>query len=768
MSFFDIVFKRNNENSNSEKSERSHSFEAKEEEGSSPPPEPSPIISEPRSRQSGGKNTTPSVGGHHNDVSKEGFRSADHNAAARQVFLAPLPRRRMVMPEGVLSRMRVPEKNEGWTVNGIEGPRAPTPLSTLSATMSTQIARDTIVVTEAELAGVKRLAGFNAAVRKDSIPITLPTSGYQLNWLHDPKKHAKPARPSTLLNMRTDYLLPKTGGGGGGGEHDSYPFIDSPRSVLVFVRNGTHPMDLQRRPPVASDPLGVFRERLRVEELERLQSEYAAICEVLPQSTVDAFFSFSSDQHNDSSEVGPFSIGEGSTGSSQNEEKERKKSQIVKPILEKDDNGIYRVTFHFEVSTAAAAVEEQMDRTRANLRTLLEAEIALTKVRTETLREQQERSLAAARKHDAQIAERQQQRHVAATIKAIATKQRATNRAEAAERLRQKAVQAYNEKQERLAVVEAQMEEEMLNRQAERRLREEEREEKRLQTLAIAADKEAKLLQERMRIVERKNASCEEALEAKAKTLQIAKDKRAAYERSAQSRKEAIDLRSEAEREERRIIQEKREATAEAQIANLREKQQTMAAVRSLASLQKLVYMDECRQEGEARERQRREELVAQRAVAEDRQQRLLTVLEQRRKGRHQAKEEIRLEKALRVERQSRIDQFTSLMTADRMLESKARAEAITDAREQMIREARKEREVLSQWRHKALTEAKKEAEEQERAATLGMFNKAHPSDAVIYREKNARAAASLSMQPLRKRKPLSYSQGAEPTELLE
>lgn len=763
-------------------------------------------------------------------LSAEGHHSSGY--AAQHLFLAPLPRRRMVVPEAIRERQALHERETA--AGKVVAPhyyysedelRALTPVraastahhqkrrprqaldvdadsgdDTLHSTHNKegdsdddidavlegvpplQFAPMAVTVTAAELSAVRRLASFDEPVRTDAaLPIEIPTEGFRLRWLHDPTRHPRPARPATLLTMRTDYLLPTEVGGGGGAPTDRCALIESPRSVLVLVRNGATPMDLQQRPGGDSltAPHAAFAERLRQEELARLRAEYEAVCRVLPEETVDSFFSLlreatsargananATTRSASSMSVGNISStattaaagGNGGGGGG------AAAAQVIRPMLERDDDGIYRVAFHYEVSTAASAVVDRLDRTRANLRTLVSTEMAMAAERTAVLEAQQQRSLAAAQSHERQLAARAQQRQVAAAIKADSVRQRTALRCEAAERLRQEAEAKYDAKQQRLAATEARKAEEALGRRAVRRRQEEEKERRRVGALQAADAHHESQLALRRAIVEEKEEACASAMAAKSEALQTAKERRGANERQALARKAEADARRAAERDERQLEQTAREEAAEAQVARLRKGQETAAAVRSLATLQKAIFIMERQEDEEAKAAEGRAQMVRRREAAEERQQRLVTVLDERRRLRQRAREEVRVRKAHMMAQQARIDQFNNLMAADRMLEAAARTSAATRVREEMTKEARREREALLQWRQQTLQETRQAAEERERTATLALFNRANPSDAVIYAERNAIAAGLVP----RKRRPLAASMGAQPTELIE
>ena len=94
--------------------------------------------------------------------------------------------------------------------------------------------------TSKDLMVLRRLASLDSSKRDNEIHTEILTRNYNLQWLL--KDGGRPEKFLTLQDMPTTYLLDPLHK-----ETDQVKLINSPRSVLTFLRNGGHPNAVSNR-----------------------------------------------------------------------------------------------------------------------------------------------------------------------------------------------------------------------------------------------------------------------------------------------------------------------------------------------------------------------------------------------------------------------------------------------------------------------------------------------------------------------------------------
>eukprot|EP00164_Ancoracysta_twista_P017031 GFYU01028854.1.p1 GENE.GFYU01028854.1~~GFYU01028854.1.p1 ORF type:complete len:176 (+),score=26.33 GFYU01028854.1:2-529(+) len=146
---------------------------------------------------------------------------------------------------------------------------------------------------------------------------------------------------------------------------------------------------------------------------------------------------------------------------------------------------------------------------------------------------------------------------------------------------------------------------------------------------------------------------------------------------------------------------------------------------------------DEKQAELEEEEEARIQEIFVRWDEAGERQQRLMTILDQRRQEKRFKKNVDSQDKKKDQDRWDAQRQFESMLSTDGMLSAQQRLEAVQKARSNISDNAKKLEMEMSRWRVRCAEEARQTAEKEEREVALSLFNEANPSDAVTLKAVN-------------------------------
>lgn len=578
-----------------------------------------------------------------------------------------------------------------------------------------------------DLVHVYRLATLQSAQKAEAVEVDLVTRNYRLGWMTQRPEH-RPTQWLTLMNMDEGYL------DAGGSPADPVTLINSPRSVLTLLRNGQHPMALQRinraqlrqQMSIVGASADFVAQRfkmldgLRQNELLSLQAEYQQLCKRLPREQVLTFLELL--DHSDLTQL---------------------------PQVVELEDGTCEVRAPMDDSLAAAmeAINRKAERDRERIQRKLEIEIATSQKVVERHEQQQERNLQAAIKCQQRAAKLAEDKRQEAVLRQLSSKAKTARRAEAVERTEAQRLQAIADRERRTVAVEALAEEARRQRLEARRERIDRTQALRAQRMRQSAAAQQRRDDQRQAQLSEKEAFREAQTRRREVQRAEARAENAHAAHLNAERRAAIVARSEQLLLQREARAEERQRCLEERLQQFEEEKRTQAQVCHLVELRKDIRREESFADAQQREAERMQCAVDRRAAQvacfeafKDGQQR-------QRAQRREVEMELRVVKADFVLRNENIRQLEQLQLNDDLIAKRLKCAKMDRVRAALVVRAREEREALNQYRIRKLHTAAAELVEEERASYFDVFRRTTPSAlAVLQREREERQARRSKM----------------------
>ena len=697
-----------------------------------------PSIEEPRSIPR--SSAAPSASTHQSSSAGECFHAAVHLRESAQRLLTPMPRQKMLAGAPPSLRRKLLAMTSAATgatsvhstdiaqVNPLEAriQRALLPHvlpdSPITSGSSKHAASPAFAVKSADLANIRRIAEINAAVTV--FETKLVTSNYQLAWLLEGNRPPVGDQWKTLEHMSTDYIA----NGGNGDDH--VPLLNSPRSVLTVLRNGTHPMALQRIPlelsilkhSSAGTPLAVVKERHALEErvrehaVEDLRQQYRVLCEMLPREEILSFFQL-------------LAAGDA----------------LLTPKLELDEaSGRYRTIVAGDnlVSEAISAIERKEATDRQRLAKVLSMELEASTRVVDQMELQQKIS----HENEMKLRHRQQQRHQEqekeAQLSLMEVDMKKKHREKQMIKVEKAKQLAVQEREARAQEAERATQATMEARWRERHERSVAKQLQQQQRTEAAAARVA--AQEEQR---KQQLALKEAYRQAMNVLKEEERLMKALERQQQN--EHMKERLQSIAEHRNEVQEARLRRAEedAQRCEVRLRGFEAAAAeaardRRLGDMKRQLMREEAFEQKEQLNADKVRAMLSLKAERED------VFTEQRRAREEQVfsrrieDEQLKALKEREMEKQLALQAFQHITLCGEIDDKAARAQQLQRVRQTLDSRVRVERNKLGDSRKTQLDEATARMIERERQSYLAAFNSSFPSDSEVLRKVNSRHAS--------------------------
>lgn len=558
-----------------------------------------------------------------------------------------------------------------------------------------------------DLAAVCRIASLSQPMTSEQLQVSLETKNYNLSWIFD---KSRPRQWLNLGNLRTDHIV------NGGKRNDHVTLINSPRSALVFIRNGTHPMAVQREHPadvarqlsIEGFPRNRIQERLdfletnAANELRSLQHEYRLLCRVFPRAQMETFY----DLVNPAAPNGL--------------------SHLPQLVFDEHE-GIYRVQVGYDdaLQNAMEAIKQRMAQDRERVEKTLATEVQSRMRKVELHNAEQERSLQASLRlavRTAKMLDEKTQEGELRTLTAELKNARRQQLVELREEQRSVAVQA---REERATQLEKQQKKthamRMVRRKERREERNAEREERLRQSMAAAQQREM----ERIEQYQQKQEHCQSVAEEISQQQAQRRVEREAITEAIKSRRREILQRSEDIIKQREVAAQTKQDRVQQRLNQFAQEKKDTVELHRMLDLKNQIRREEVFNEAVAREETRIEQQELQTAQQLKKHAKFLaTRAEQQNKDREYEKE-LKMMKADQVQRTEKKLEFEKVLMAHKTFVKIDRTAQVAQGRSDLASRARAERQMLSMYRSAKLRGAAEAMSQRERAVYFETFRKA-------------------------------------------
>lgn len=547
------------------------------------------------------------------------------------------------------------------------------------------------------------------------------------------KQSSQPCTLLNLLNMPTDVFVQARGRPSPEDLHR--PLLSSPRSVLVCIRNGVQPLDLQEKP---LDQLVLewsargytkemivqrhaFQETLRQHQLAALQEEYALLCQKIAFDDVCAFFEFLAlDDGMQAPDLVEVQRSDGTT-----------KLEV-------------RVSGDATVVEAIHKIEEKAAHDRSVVTAILRQEISNAKKKADTFAFEQERNTAKELAHRRELQQRAVERQQLMASKQAEADAKAKRRAQLVDAALQRRIDEAAFRQARAEQMEQQSTAAISHRQEQRRERQRQKQEAQLLRLQQAEEKLLLIEDQRRERFQEKEALRDALMNQKRYLQEKKKAADALANAELQERRQDIAKRAAALGKEKQSRAQHKQELVDRRLTQFAAEKEMERDFKHLVELRKELNREEVFAESERKRQQVVDSILERRAVHE---LSFCEFQEKQAKTRRDAQEQdlqLLLIKELQQSRHTQHRQYELLLAAEECTRKAAKAEQLEEARtvEKTVLEA--ERESMQQTRKASLSQFKDEMVRSERQQYFKVLNATDPGDSVLLKERNARSIAVM------------------------